>query len=165
MLKITVNEGIRMDAEKTADGLLLNGERFAPDVVRIGDNRFHVIHGNQSYEAEVVQADPAAKSFTFKINGTFYQVAVRDRFDQLLEQMGMARGGAGPVKDLKAPMPGLILSVAVAEGQEVKKGDPLLILEAMKMENVIKAPADATVKVIKVRKGDSVDKNQVLVLF
>jgi hypothetical protein len=54
-----------------------------------------VIHGNQSYEAEVVQADPAAKSFTFKINGTFYQVAVRDRFDQLLEQMGMARGGAG----------------------------------------------------------------------
>jgi biotin carboxyl carrier protein len=62
-------------------------------------------------------------------------------------------------------MPGLILSVAVAEGQEVKKGDPLLILEAMKMENVIKAPADATVKVIKVRKGDSVDKNQVLVLF
>jgi biotin carboxyl carrier protein len=165
MLKITVNEGIRMDAEKTADGLLLNGERFAPDLVRISDNRFHVIHGNQSYEAEVVQANPAAKSFTFKINGTLYQVVVRDRFDQLLEQMGMAHGSAGLVKDLKAPMPGLILSVAVAVGQEVKKGDPLLILEAMKMENVIKAPVDATVKAIKVRKGDSVDKNQVLLLF
>ncbi len=165
MMKITVNGTIRMDAEKTADGLLLNGERFTPDVVRIHDNRFHVIHGNQSYEAEVVQADPVAKSFTFKINGTRYRVSVQDRFDQLLEQMGMGNGTAGQVKDLKAPMPGLILSVAVAEGQEVKKGDPLLILEAMKMENVIKAPADATVKAIRVRTGDSVEKNQVLVLF
>ncbi len=165
MLKITVNDTIRMDAEKTADGLLLNGEQFAPDVVRLGDNRFHVIHGNGSYEAEVVHADPAAKAFTFKIDGTLYRVSVRDRFDQLLEQMGMGGGGAGLVKDLKAPMPGLILSVAVAEGQAVKKGDPLLILEAMKMENVIKAPADATVKAVKVRKGDSVDKNQVLLLF
>lgn len=165
MLKITVNENIRMEAEKTADGLLLDGKPFAPDVVRIEDNRFHVLLGNRSYEAEVVQANLAAKSFTFKINGTLYQVAVRDRFDQLLEQMGIAHGSAGTVKDLKAPMPGLILSIAVAEGQEVKKGDPLIILEAMKMENVIKAPADATVKAIKVRKGDSVDKNQVLVLF
>jgi len=165
MLKITVNDAIRMDAEKTADGLLLNGESFAPDVVRLHENRFHVIHDNQSYEAEVIEADLAAKAFTFKINGTRYQVSVRDRFDQLLEQMGMGQSSAGLVKDLKAPMPGLILSLAVTEGQAVKKGDPLLILEAMKMENVIKAPADATVKAIKVRKGDSVEKNQVLVLF
>jgi biotin carboxyl carrier protein len=165
MLKITINDGLLVEAEKTNAGLLLNGQRFTADIVPIRENRFHVIHENQSYEAEVVQANPAGKAFTLKINGSLYNVSVRDRFDQLLEQLGMANGTASQVKELKAPMPGLILSVAVAEGQEVKKGDPLLILEAMKMENIIKSPADGVVKGIKVRKGDSVEKNQVLVLF
>ncbi len=165
MLKITINDGPLVEAEKITHGLLLNGQPFTADIVPIRENRFHIIHENQSYEAEVVHANLAGKAFTLKINGSLYNVSMRDRFDQLLEQMGMANGSVGPVKDLKAPMPGLILSVAVAEGQEVKKGDPLLILEAMKMENIIKSPADGVVKGIKVRKGDNVEKNQVLILF
>ena len=69
------------------------------------------------------------------------------------------------VNDVKAPMPGLILSMSVAEGDEVKKGDPLLILEAMKMENVIKSPSDGVIKSIKAAQGDSVEKNEVLIQF
>ena len=60
-------------------------------------------------------------------------------------------------------MPGTILAVNVTAGQAVKKGDVLLILEAMKMENEIKAPADCTVATVNVNKGESVDSGQTLV--
>jgi biotin carboxyl carrier protein len=69
------------------------------------------------------------------------------------------------VNELKAPMPGLVLDIVVSEGQEVKKGDALVVLEAMKMENILKSPADVVVKKISVKKGTAVEKNQVLVLF
>jgi biotin carboxyl carrier protein len=62
-------------------------------------------------------------------------------------------------------MPGLVLSILVKEGDEVKKGDNLLVLEAMKMENIIKSPADVTIKFIKIKPSDKVEKNQVLIQF
>ncbi len=165
MIKITVNDSYHTEAEKSPDGLLLNQLPFEADMIQIRENQIHIIHQNKSYEVEVVKADPAGKTFTFKINGKILRVAMRNEFDQLLEKMGMGNGSAGQVKDLKAPMPGLILTIAVNEGQAVKKGDPLLILEAMKMENVIKSPADGIVRGIRVKKGDNVEKNQVLILF
>ena len=69
------------------------------------------------------------------------------------------------VSDLKAPMPGLVLSIDVEVGKEVKKGDALLILEAMKMENVIKSPTDGVIKSIAVKTSQAVEKNQLLLNF
>jgi biotin carboxyl carrier protein len=66
---------------------------------------------------------------------------------------------------LKAPMPGLVLKVLVTEGQAVKKGDGLLILEAMKMENIIKASSDGMVKKIHIEEKNIVDKNQKMIEF
>jgi biotin carboxyl carrier protein len=68
-------------------------------------------------------------------------------------------------KDLKAPMPGMIVLIEVKPGQQLKKGDGLLIIEAMKMENEIKAPFDCMVKEIKVQERQAVEKGQVLVVF
>jgi biotin carboxyl carrier protein len=62
-------------------------------------------------------------------------------------------------------MPGLVLSIKVSENQEVKKGDPILILEAMKMENVIKSPIDGVIKQVVVSEKQAVDKNQSLITF
>ncbi|HNH66215.1 MAG TPA: biotin/lipoyl-binding protein, partial [Bacteroidia bacterium] len=70
---------------------------------------------------------------------------------------------AQKVNDLKAPMPGLVLDILVSEGQTIQKGDSLLVLEAMKMENNLKAINDAVVKKINVSKGDKVEKNTVLI--
>jgi biotin carboxyl carrier protein len=69
------------------------------------------------------------------------------------------------VSEIKAPMPGLVLNIMVQEGDEVKKGDNLMILEAMKMENSIKSPIDGTVKNLKVATGDKLEKNQVMITF
>jgi biotin carboxyl carrier protein len=92
-------------------------------------------------------------------------MSLTDQFDELLHKLGMDNLSAQKVSELKAPMPGMVLKVLVSEGEEVKKGSNLLILEAMKMENVIKSPADGVIKTIKVSPADKVEKNQVMIIF
>ncbi len=147
------------------EGHVVNGIPVTLDIVSISENYFHVIYKNRSYRAEVVKADPATKTFVFKINGREYPVLVKNKFDLLLEQMGLQNVGAAKLNLIKAPMPGLIIDLKVVDGQEVKQNEPLLILEAMKMENIIKSPGDGVVKSVKVAKGNSVEKNQVLIEF
>ncbi|AQG79142.1 acetyl-CoA carboxylase biotin carboxyl carrier protein subunit [Spirosoma montaniterrae] len=143
----------------------LNGEPFQWDFSRLSDRTFHIIRNHQSYTAELLDLNLANKTVSLKINGHLHTVELKDRFDLLLEKMGMSNAVATKVGDLKAPMPGLIVGIGVEPGVPVKKGETVLILEAMKMENTIKAPADAVVKAIRVQKGDRVEKGQVLVEF
>lgn len=150
----------------SSDGqLTINGEPFQWDLSKISEGNFHILYQNKSYRAEVVKADYAAKTFQLKINNKLHTVEVKDKFDLLLEKMGMANGASAKVNNIKAPMPGLVIDMKVKAGDSVKAGDPLLILEAMKMENILKAPADAVVKNVKVKKADSVEKGQVLIEF
>lgn len=145
--------------------LLVDGSRFEWDLIQISDGCFHILINHKSYRAEVVKADSATKTFTLKVNGNVYSVTLKDKLDLLLEKMGMNSSGSGKANHVKAPMPGLIIDLRVKEGDTVMPGDALLILEAMKMENMIKASAQSVVKSVKVKKGDSVEKNQVLIEF
>lgn len=79
--------------------------------------------------------------------------------------MGFEIGATKKINEIKAPMPGLILSVDVKIGQEVKEDDSLLVLEAMKMENVLTSPRDGIIKYISITKGETVNKNQLLIEF
>jgi len=150
---------------RSVDTITLNNQPFAWDVAELGAGRFHILHEGRSYNAEVVSADFATKNIVLKINGQRVELQAKDRFDLLLERLGMSNAAAAKVNELKAPMPGLIVDVRVQPGQAVQKGDPLLVLEAMKMENILKAPADGTVGSIKVNLRDNVQKGQVLVQF
>ena len=133
------------------------------DVIALGNNHFHLLHENQSFQAELLHVDYSAKRFTFKINGSKYEVQVEDQYDELIDKLGFTLSGTTKVTDVKAPMPGLVLEINVSVGQEVKEGEAILILEAMKMENVIKAAGDGIVKAIHVSKGTAVEKGFVLV--
>lgn len=150
---------------RAADQLILDGEPLAWSVAALGDGRYHILYEGRSYNAELVEADYAAKTLSLKINGQRIELQVRNRFDLLLEKMGMSNAAIAKVNELKAPMPGLIVDIRVQPGQVVQKGDSLLVLEAMKMENILKAPADCTVGSIKVTLRDNVQKGQVLVQF
>lgn len=151
----------------------VNDEQFAfedldtrdLDFVRETDGKFHVILNRKAYRTEILETDYQNKTFTIRINGNNYRVQLADQYDQLIDRLGLKVDTGKKVDQINAPMPGLVLEVQVKEGDQLKEGEPLLILEAMKMENVIKAPADVTIKEIKVKKGNSVDKNQVLVTF
>jgi len=164
MFKATVNQS-NFEIAPTEDGWLIDGTPINWDLIKVSDNYFHIVHQQKSYRVEVVKADPSTKTFVIKINGRKYPVTLKDKFELLLEKMGMNVGASSKVNSIKAPMPGLIIDLKVKAGDEVKTGDPLLILEAMKMENILKSPGDGIVKKVKVEKGNSVEKGQVLIEF
>ena len=156
MYKSTVNNKLPFDINPTD----LNW-----DLVEIRDGKFHILQDNQSFEASVLEANYEEKTFKIKINQNTYEIALKDKFDLLVEQLGFSNMAAKKVNNIKAPMPGLVLDIIVNVGDTLVKGDSVLILEAMKMENVIKAQGDAVVKSIAIKKGTAVEKNQVLVEF
>jgi len=141
----------------------VNGKPIQADIVEIRNGKFHILVNYKSYSAEIVEFIPAEKKVTVKINQTVYHVQVRDQYDELLHELGMDNANSKQASDVKAPMPGLVLNVMVEAGQKIKKGDAIIVLEAMKMENILKAAADGEVKKIHVKKGDKVEKNQVMV--
>jgi acetyl/propionyl-CoA carboxylase alpha subunit len=160
MLQVKVNkESFEISNQK------LNGELLDWDLLDFKDGTFHILSNSKSYRAKLIKLEEGAKSMIIEINGNEYTVALKDKYDILLEKLGMNAMATAKVNNLKAPMPGLVFDIKIKEGDTLQKGDVVLVLEAMKMENMLKAPADAVVKKVMVKKGDAVEKNQVLVEF
>lgn len=133
------------------------------DALAMNGQQFHVLRDNKAYRVEVVDADFAQKRFTLRINGREVQVGLRNRVERQIEELGLESQGQLLINEIRAPMPGLVLSISVEEGTPVKAGDPLVILEAMKMENVLTAPRDGEIAAILVKAGQTVNKMEVLV--
>jgi biotin carboxyl carrier protein len=155
--KVNVNDSFHFDLEKEQVSRL--------DAVTVENNNFHVLHENKPYKAAILSADFNQKKYTVKVNNNSYTVAISDDLDLLIKEMGFEVGATKQVNAIKAPMPGLILEISVVAGQSVKENDPVLILEAMKMENSFLSPRDGVIKSIAVSKGDAVDKGQLLIEF
>ena len=151
--------------EKNGDETRVNHQAITWDLKWMGDRKIHLIQGTQSLEAELLAIDLETKTLQIRLGHKTTTLQLKDRFDLLLEKMGMNSSVSGILKEIKAPMPGLILDLKVAPGDLVKKGDVVLILEAMKMENSIKSPGDGVVKAVNVSLKQSVEKNQVLIQF
>ncbi len=149
--------------EKGLEGTV-NGEGFKMDFAEHIDV-YHVIHKNASYSVELISFDKENKTCVLQVNNKEIAVSVEDRFDFLLHKLGMDNIKNQKVNELKAPMPGLVLNIMVQPGDSVPKGEGLMVLEAMKMENIIRTPSDVIVKSIDVNKSDAVEKNQVLIKF
>jgi len=164
MLRITLNQQEYL-FDKKAETVMLNGHAVNADVVKLDKNKFHVIINNSSYNIELLAKDENAKNQIILVNGQKQSVEIKDKYDDLLKQLGMDKLMGNKSNLLKAPMPGLVLKVLVTEGQAVKKGDGLLILEAMKMENIIKATSDGIVKKIHIEEKNILDKNQKMIEF
>ncbi|MBT8319311.1 MAG: acetyl-CoA carboxylase biotin carboxyl carrier protein subunit [Gramella sp.] len=133
------------------------------DTQKTSENHYHLLKDNRSYKAEIFKPDFLNRNYQIKINSNIYSVKINNDLDRLIDEMGLSLGSSQQINDIKAPMPGLILEVNVKEGDEVKEGDYLLVLEAMKMENTLTAPRDGVVKSVTVKKRDTVEKNQLLI--
>lgn len=140
-----------------------NEELESIDFLPIDTQHFHVILNNKSYQATLIEANYQDKSFQINVNGSPYTIQLSDQYDQLIEQLGLDVIAKQAVLDIIAPMPGLVLDIMVKKGQIIEEGTPILILEAMKMENVLKAAAPGLIGSIEVKKGNAVEKGQLLV--
>jgi biotin carboxyl carrier protein len=135
------------------------------DSIQVSDSKFHVLHKNNAYKTEITDTNFSQKLYKIKVNNNTYTVNIFNELDALITQMGFEIGATKKVKEMKAPMPGLILAVHIKIGQEVKEDDTLLILEAMKMENALTSPRDGIIKSISIVKGQTVNKNELLIEF
>lgn len=161
--EIKVNDrSFQVESSNEKEGKI-DGTPYELDLIGDAEKGFSVIYKNRSYQVQVIEQDPQSKTFTLKVGNSLQVVEASDRFDLLLKELGMEDLANAAVNDLKAPMPGLVLALRTEVGASIKKGDPLIVLEAMKMENVLKAEGDATVKSIAVEKGQAVEKNQILI--
>ncbi len=124
-----------------------------------GQPVFSLILDGKSYESFVYQGE---EDWEVLIRGRQYQVKIEDEREKRLK----AAAGGGVIEGgefhLKAPMPGLVVSILIEEGQEVKKGQVMLILESMKMQNELKAPRDGIMGRVRVKAGESVEQRQTL---
>lgn len=164
-MNVKVNDNYSFEIEAEQQVLKVDGAELKIDITDLSGGHAHILYQNRSYKIELVSEDRAEKTSVIKVNGALYKVAIEDQYDLLLKQLGFDNTKSNKMLEIKAPMPGLVLNVMVEEGQEVNKGDNLLVLEAMKMENIIKSPSSGIVKKIRVNKGDKVEKNEILIQF
>lgn len=143
----------------------INGEHYEMNMAQKDATNWIVESDGIEHRVEVVHLDTNDKVAIIRINGRKYSVNLKDRFDQLLKDLGMENLSVKKVSEIKSPMPGMVLDILVQPGDVIKKGDQVVVLEAMKMENILKSPSDAVVKSIHAEQGKSVEKGQVLVKF
>jgi biotin carboxyl carrier protein len=163
MLQITVNENRAFSVGREGDNWQIDGVNVDGDIQLQPNGLISILFNNKSYTATIEEIDHKAKQMVVSINGSLRSIAISEPMDQLLASMGLDLKALQKVEPIKAPMPGMVLKVLVQPGQQIAKGDGLLILEAMKMENVLKASADATVKSINVQERTAVEKGTVLI--
>lgn len=148
--------------------IINNSEITAVDnatVEWVDDTFFYIFFLGQKYHGEILAANLEENTLTIKINQRTFEVKRKGALDDLIKKMGLDQKKVKKMHQLESPMPGRVISFAVEVGQEVEVGSPLLTLEAMKMENVIKADGVGTVKGLAVNNGDVVDKGQVIIEF
>lgn len=158
----TIVNGQTFEIEINEDGrILVNGEERAIDfrALRKGE-LYSLLLDHQSFEAVVEERDD---QYHVLMDGNLYEIKVTDERSRRLASAFMSFGDSGGEVSIRAPMPGMIVRVAVVEGQQVSKGETLVILESMKMENELKAPRGGTVHHVYVTPGGSVEQNKVLV--
>lgn len=163
MIQAIVNERQNFSVTSKEGQWFINDQPVKIDFKALPNGLISILYNHKSFTAIVEKADRKTKEISLRINGQLHRVTVKEEIDILLGKMGLDMAAMQKVEHVKAPMPGLVLKVLVTPGQQISKGDGLLILEAMKMENILKASGPATVKAIKAGEKSAVEKGAVLI--
>ena len=143
--------------------LVLNGRERKASLIRLNDHSsFLLLIDNHSHQITIEEKD---KEYVVRVSNRIFPVELENERARRLKNLIKTDNLINKQREIKAPMPGLIVKVNVQEGQEIKKGDGLAIIEAMKMENEIRAVADGRIKKIFKFEKESVEKGQVLMLL
>jgi biotin carboxyl carrier protein len=162
--QVTIGErSLRVSLRRAGDGVFAQVDDGPEQLVSLatlrGPLRMLVV-GEQRVELLAARGDDAVE---LSIDGIGYRAEVMDEAHARLAQVTAARGASHGRRDLKAPMPGLVVKVLVEAGQTVEAGQPLIVLQAMKMENELSVPRGGAISSVAVKAGQTVEAGQVLV--
>jgi pyruvate carboxylase subunit B len=149
------------DLVQTDDGFALGDQTLAPHLLPAGDDHYVLTLGERRHEVTVEARD--GDRLTLRVDGHRFEARVQDERSLMLEELGVGSSDSAAEREVKAPMPGLVRGLLVAEGDRVDAGQGLVILEAMKMENELKAAGAGVVAAVRVAEGDAVARGDVLV--
>jgi biotin carboxyl carrier protein len=147
-----VNGRIDFDSKVLSNGTVLNQE----------GNSYRFLYKDKLYDISIMSYEANEKTYCLKINGYNTKVKETNELDVLIAKLGFNRPPKKELKEIIAPMPGLVKEVFVKEGDVIKNGDNLFILEAMKMENIIKSSGEGILSMVLVVKGEKVEKGSIL---
>lgn len=147
---------INQDGQITVDGEVIN-----IDMRQLEDTTMYslIIEG-RSHDIRMHEGDGA---YLVQMSGEIFDVVVEDERTRRLAGLRGTPAAITDEIDIKAPMPGVVVEVPVKEGDAIEKGDIVIILESMKMQNEFKSPKTGVIKKIRVKIGDKVDQNAVMV--
>ena len=124
---------------------------------------FSILSENEKIVGVVSKNRSLKNNYKVEIEGEYFDVSIKSELDILLQYMGLNSMVINKLKVIKAPMPGLVIEINVEEGQKVDENEKILVLEAMKMENVLKISHEAVIKKVLIKKGQAVEKGQILI--
>ncbi len=124
---------------------------------------FSILSENEKIVGVVSKNRSLKNNYKVEIEGEYFDVSIKSELDLLLQYMGLNSMVINKLKVIKAPMPGLVIEINVEEGQKVDENEKILVLEAMKMENVLKISHEAVIKKVLIKKGQAVEKGQILI--
>jgi pyruvate carboxylase subunit B len=154
--------GRRVDVDLEPDGTRVDGTLVHAHLSDIEGTPIHLVRIDQTVHRVAVRRGPARGRYTLWLNGYRFDVEALDERARAIREMTAEHAVAGPAP-LVAPMPGLIVRVHVQEGDVVQAGQGLVVMEAMKMENELRATVAGTVKSVRVAPGATVERGAVLV--
>lgn len=166
MIKARINEQdfeIDFSNPEKSEGSI-NGASFKIDQVEIEQGSFHVIKDHKSYVVRVIQLNKPDNWVELSVNGNRYRVEITSELDQLISSFGFEKS-IPKVNELKSSMPGKVIKILINKGGSVEENEPVLILEAMKMENLVKSPISGEIASINVQVGDTINKGDILLKF
>ena len=126
---------------------------------------FEVIYQGKSFKGEILNRDIENRKLRLKLNHRVFELKKRFVLDDLIAELGLDKVKVKQLKEITSPMPGRILNIQVQVGDHVKVGEPILSLEAMKMENILKSDGEGVVKSVVIAKDQVVDKGELLIEF
>ncbi|MCK5781009.1 MAG: acetyl-CoA carboxylase biotin carboxyl carrier protein subunit [Flavobacteriales bacterium] len=160
----TLNNSYQISTDKNSnlEGKI-DAENFNFTIKSSDANNYTLEKDGIEYDLDVINVDFELKKLEILINGAFFEILLKDKFDKLIDELGYGTVNGEKSTQIYAPMPGLVLNVLVSEDDEIAEGQPLIILEAMKMENIIKSSFSGKIKKVLTKNGKTVDKNEILI--
>ena len=152
----------KLNIEKNVFEGTLNDLFVKGDFIKINNYQYHFIFQEKSYTVDIIKLNIEEKKLMLKINSIKFDIELKDKYDELLHNLGLDDLAVKKINEIKAPMPGMVLSILINEGDVVKKGDSLLVLEAMKMEQPLKAHKSGKISNLNISVGDTLASGTLL---